>query len=218
MRYIDIHTHKDYSAEHEFALRSYDLNELGESPRGYFSVGCHPWFSVYDESLGRLAAQENCLAIGECGLDKLRGPSLEIQTTSLEAQIQLSEQLGKPMILHVVKTYNEIIALRKKHLPKQPWVIHGFNKSAELAKALTDAGFYFSFGSALAQEHNRRVLASIPDGFILAETDEGSMPIGQVYKHMAEASGITVEKLERLISRNFKNVFGSHADELVRTR
>ncbi len=218
MQFIDIHTHRKENPVHTFSLRSYDLAELHGPPGHYHTVGCHPWYSVYDDSLIHCASDEMCLAIGECGLDKLWGPSLAVQMDSLDLQISLSERIQKPMILHVVKAYNEIIALRKRHNPSQPWIVHGFNKNATVAKALMDAGFYLSFGEALRNERMQSVLAGVREDRILAETDDSTVEINEVYKYMATACGSTTEKVEQLISRNFKNVFGSDANELVRTR
>ena len=133
MQYIDIHTHRKQEVDF-IQIINLDL----EQPcpvQGYYSYGIHPWaldnadfqleeaFSLLKERL----QSPNVLALGEAGLDKMHKESFEQQIAVFERQIDLSEALQKPMILHDVKSHNEILALRKKHKAKQPWILHGFN-------------------------------------------------------------------------------------------
>lgn len=143
---------------------------------GYtYSVGIHPWNvgSVTPHSLRllhSLAAEPQVVAIGECGLDAVgvnysdavsdgagqscgeniklgREEILARQTELLRIHFELSEKFGKPMILHVVRAFSEIMALKKLWRPAQPWIIHGFRGKPQLARQLLDHGFYLSFGT-----------------------------------------------------------------------
>lgn len=153
---IDIHTHR------------------ATGPGVYASYGIHPWDTpaATDETLAglrrALVSDSRVVAIGECGLDTLRGASLERQMELLEKQLVLSEELGLPVILHVVKAWNEIMGLRRKLKPTLPWVVHGFRGKPQLATNLLDSGFYISLGP----RHNPDTTLVIPSDRLLIETDD----------------------------------------------
>ena len=166
-----------------------DIDPVGKDGKlrlykGYFySVGIHPWnlFKATPADLRMLqalAAEPQVIAIGECGLDpKIEGSEslsrneiIEAQTTLLTFHISLSERLSKPLILHIVKAYPEIIALRKSLRPAQPWIIHGFRGKPQLARELLTHGFHLSFGT----KYNPASLALTPPSRLLRETDEMS--------------------------------------------
>lgn len=139
---------------------------------GYFSVGIHPWDTenATDADIGeieRLAADPRVVAIGETGIDMLRGASVEKQREIFERHIELSERLGKPLILHVVKAFPEIIRLRRLHKPRQRWIVHGFRGKPELARELLHHGFDISIG----QVYNPAAAAIIPPECLFHETD-----------------------------------------------
>lgn len=146
--------------------------EPGEDTAGAerLSVGIHPWHADTGDVAavrGIALAEPRVVAIGECGLDRFRGPSLEVQQQVFEQQIQLAEELGLPMIIHCVRAFNELIALRLKYRPSQPWIVHGFRGKPELARQLVGHGFYLSLGSL----YNLAVPAAVPAAYLLHETD-----------------------------------------------
>lgn len=81
----------------------------------FVSAGIHPWqlkedFSLQMNQLTKLASSKNVIAIGECGLDRIKGPAIEIQIDAFRAQIDIANRVNKPMILHLVKaipTYSQ---------------------------------------------------------------------------------------------------------------
>ena len=153
--FIDIHTHTEKSGEN--LLQIINLNLESPCPeQGYYSYGIHPWaldkadFQV-DEALNKLKEnlqQPQVIALGEAGLDKFHA-DFDRQIKVFERQIVLSENMQIPMILHDVRSHNEIIALRKKHRAKQPWILHGFNGTMQDARQLIRQGIYLSAGESL---------------------------------------------------------------------
>ena len=154
--FVNIHTHIAKPEANLLQIINLDLNQPCPD-QGYYSYGIHPWaldktdFQM-DEALNNL--RENLqlpqvLFLGEAGLDKMHKMSFEQQTKLLERQIELSETLKKTMILHDVKSHNEIIALRKKHKAKQPWIVHGFSGTEQDVKQLIGQGIYLSVGESL---------------------------------------------------------------------
>lgn len=142
-------------------------------PGYYYSVGVHPWH-VGDEDfeqkmsvLEEMARHDQVLAIGETGLDRLRGVDMARQEAALLRHIELSESLGKPLVLHCVRAHEDLIALRKRLKPKQNWMIHGFRGKPAVMHRLVDAGFYLGIG-----EHaNPQTLSEMPADRMLRETD-----------------------------------------------
>lgn len=154
--FVDIHTHTARTDDDLFQIVNLDLEQLC-SEQGFFSFGIHP-LSLYntdfqfDKSIIELEVKlqlPQVVMLGEAGLDKTHKASFERQIELFERQIELSEVLQKPMILHDVRSHNEIIALRKKHKAKQPWIVHGFNGTEQDIRQLVGQGIYLSVGESL---------------------------------------------------------------------
>lgn len=141
-------------------------------PGGWYSAGIHPWEAdsadVFMPWLETVAALPNVLAIGECGLDKLKGPSLDVQLPVFESQIKLSERVGKPLIIHNVKAVDELIALRRKYKPVQQWIIHGYRGAPQMTGQLLRHGFGLSYG----RHYNSDSYVMTPPEHRYCETDE----------------------------------------------
>lgn len=177
----DIHTH---TPGNPHAILSLDPTAEGEDyiPDTPFSAGIHPWSERCDEAaLARVAemtAHPNAMAVGETGIDKMRSPrTLREQVDALRRHAAISEAAGKPLILHVVGGWNEVMALKRELRPRQPWIIHGFRGKPQLAGQLLDAGFMLSFGRL----YNAGSFDATPAESRLHETDqqaEKSFPTG----------------------------------------
>ena len=215
--FVDIHTHK---AETNVDLIQIVNLEL-EAPcpeQGYYSYGIHPWAldraDFQEEKPMQLLKERlqspNVIALGEAGLDKFHA-DFERQIKVFERQIVLSENLKKPMILHDVKSHNEIIALRKKHKAKQPWILHGFNGTEQDIKQLTGQGLYLSVGESLLHPERRicKSLKNIPLDLLFLETDMADIGIEKIYETAARLLEIDIITLQRQIFANFARVFYS---------
>lgn len=116
----------------------------------WYSAGIHPWDTAAPVSDGtwraleRLAADPRVAAIGECGLDALRGGTPEQQEAIFARQAAIAESAGKFMIIHCVRRYGRLMELKKQLRPTMRWVIHGFRGKPELARQLAAAGFDLS--------------------------------------------------------------------------
>ena len=170
--YADIHCH-DRSRYREAVINLFPHDEIIEG--AFHSVGIHPWHTsnVDDDTISRLqalAAHPQIVAIGEAGLDALKGAPLDTQTEIFLLHVTLSEQYQKPLIIHCVKAFNEIIALKKRLRPSMPWIIHGFRGKPQLATQLLNNGFYISLG----KHYNPDTAAIIPHDRLFHESDENS--------------------------------------------
>lgn len=205
---FDFHTHIINSVP---CLLNAPLSEsLMPCPEGVrLSVGLHPWDvnAQWKESIDRVqchAESADVWAIGECGLDKVRGTELAVQIAAFRAQIAVSESVGKPVIVHCVKAFDELLSLRHelekecrmKGTQPQPWIIHGFRGKQEQAKQLMAKGFCFSFGHQYQVETLRFVFTSSHPFFL--ETDDSRLSIRQIYEQVALHLGVDVCHLESL--------------------
>lgn len=204
---IDFHTHKKESGDINLFnafLEPYDLP---------CSFGIHPWYinTTFQEDLITLkerVQQENCYAVGECGLDKNSEVPFPVQETCFRAQVELSEWIQKPLIIHCVKAIQELIQIKREIQPKQPWIFHGFRKTNTLQQLLNE-GFYISIGTAIVYDKKlQEILPEIPLNKLFLETDDKENPIEEVYAKVAEIVGINQVDLENQIQENFKLIMG----------
>lgn len=176
----------------------------------YFSIGVHPWDAelVNDINLAsfkELASHPNCLAIGECGLDTLCEADYAIQKRIFGQQLQLATSLKKPVIIHIVKAYEELGAMCKPYLHQIPIIIHGFTKSNEMAEQLIHHGFYLSISSSFINHHD---VTKLPLDKIFLETDsKQQLSIIEVYDLATQKLSIDIESLKEKIYNNFVTVF-----------
>lgn len=215
MDFLDIHTHQTAQKVGAISIQSLSLTNdifLAMPKKKPISIGLHPWFATLDKLalqmkyLTVLAKQDNVKLIGECGLDKLKGEPLANQILILEEQIKLAEQLQKPLILHCVKAFDELIALKQNLKVTVPMIIHGFNKNEVLGKQLIANGFLLSFGAAVLKENSGAAkLISSLDQFFL-ETDDSEVSIEEIYHAVAEINKITVDELKDVIFANWKKL------------
>ena len=150
-------------------------------------------------------------AIGECGLDRACDSDFELQREVFINQIELSEQYHKPLIIHAVRSYPDIISIRKEMKPNQPWIIHGFNGNEHSAEQLLrHDGIYLSLGDVLFKNEKRaeRLLDIIPSDRLFLETDVAERSIVEVYEKVSLLSGVATDILRKDIFDNFVKIFG----------
>ncbi len=211
-KFIDIHTHKQEPCDNAIINCPLDKVEdfIKEFPQQAISVGLHPWdIGVNDEEkiqfLNKAAVLPQVIAIGETGLDKLCKTPFEEQKEIFQAQLKIAQKVEKPLIIHCVKAYEEIIAIKKEQKLTKAWIIHGFRGKKELALQLIGQGFYLSFGKGI--EHLQETITSIPMDKIFLETDDSDVSIEEVYQKTAQLLTINIEDLAHQIRQNYRQVF-----------
>ncbi|QTE24523.1 TatD family hydrolase [Polaribacter cellanae] len=218
---MDIHTHKKSSAENVFSIENkYPTSVDFSLP---FSMGMHPWFinkNKIEEELLIVEKQlqhKSCLALGECGLDKVTEADFELQEEVFRKQVRLSEKYNKPVIIHCVKAFQEIIEIKKEIKPRQKWILHGFNKNIQVAKSLLKNGILVSFGAAIIKnEKLQKVVLEIPLDALFLETDDSEVEIQEIYQKVANIKSIEVKELQKIIKENFTNLSSSSITEIKR--
>ena len=214
--YIDCHIHGSRPAPGIFRVESLMAHEekMPENINGItYTFGIHPWFLDETNQKQQLSSVETAIndpriiAVGEAGFDKLRGPSPELQLKVFEDQVMIAESHMKPLIIHCVKAWDELLSSRKKLRPGMPWMVHGFRGSVELAAQLISKGMYLSFWfDFIMRPESSGLIRTIPQDRIFLETDGADVDIRDIYKKVAEDLNITVLDLKAVILANF-NVF-----------
>lgn len=216
MLYINIHSHRKRQ-NNEWGVENRYENFAEVTSGGLFSIGLHPWYITGSHwendlvSLKKVSTSEDVVAIGECGLDKLCATDFSLQEKAFVAQIHLANQVQKPLIIHCVRAWDEVLSLLKKESNKVPVVFHGFNKNAALAQKITSTGYYLSFGKALQQQQVQFAISAASVDKILLETDDADITIESVYEMAAQALSIDINSLSLQIQKNAAVFFGAAA-------
>lgn len=213
MQYFNLHTHQFKNQEHILELVNQYPQEFDQTITNY-SIGIHPLFIDENrlesdlEILEQKAGLPECLAIGECGLDKRSETSFEIQLEVLKRQFLLAEKNQKPVVIHCVHAFQELVEIKNQLQITVPIIIHGFSKKEQLVKQLLNNGFYLSFGRyLLVNPELESVFNGVPENRFFLETDTSDYIIEEVYALAAKYKKITVTELQQIISNNFNTVF-----------
>ncbi len=221
--FVDIHTHfrndkpdvisvLNISQKDNLFHNRDSLNSTVNST--YFSAGLHPWFLHADNFeadfsvLSELVKLPQVFAVGECGLDRLKGSDIAFQTTVCEAHIRLAESLSKPVVIHCVKAFYDIIAIKKRLKSQIPLIVHGFNQNQTILTELIKNDFYISIGAKVIHPNSyaTEALKWIPTNRLFLETDDIEMDIMTVYERVAELKRIDLAELKGYLFDNFNRI------------
>lgn len=171
------------------------------------TAGIHPWDAGKKDVASIVAALEGVQAMGEIGLDFLRGPAREAQLAAFRAQLSMARERGLPVVLHCVKAFEEVMRCLAACEPRAV-IFHGFIGSPEQARQALAKGYYLSFGErTFRSPKTLEALRRTPLRQLFLETDESPTPICTVYARTAEALGTGVEELQRATTENYERIF-----------
>ena len=212
--YLDFHTHRQRHAGDDKVLEIVSLHLGQDIEREYFTIGMHPWWTQqpinaqqHHELIDYLS-DPRCLAMGEMGLDNLKGPDMNTQMEILRSLLPIAQQLGKPVVIHCVRAYGQLMEIKKEYPGIEKWCVHGYGRHATLAKQLIDQGFYLSIMPAVPDTKYAEFFKTLPPDRLFLETD--SMPnetIKEVYLRVSKAVGISIPDLCRQMNYNAKEFF-----------
>ena len=206
------------------------LWQLTENDAGlYPAFGLHPVFQ-HQHQPGDVAALESWLAshravaVGEIGLDyHMQDFDAERQQALLEAQLEIARAADLPVILHVLKAHDVVLAtLRRIRVPGG--IVHAFNGSLQQAGQYIELGFRLGFGGMLTFERSRKLRAlaeELPLAAIVLETDAPDMTVSQhqgernspeylpyCLSALAQVRDISEELVARQTTQNVREVLG----------
>ena len=147
-------------------------------------LGIHPWYvsehseddvSLLDDWLQR---NPQCVALGECGLDRIYG-DLDEQLPLFESQVELACRRDWPLVIHSVRTHEPVMEVLNRHGVQAAAMIHAFAGSPEQATQLTRKGIYLGVGGVITYgraRKTRQAIAEAPLESLILETDAPDMP------------------------------------------
>jgi TatD DNase family protein len=215
--YIDIHTHNSKPAEGIFAVENLmaheNLKPKKISARA-FTAGIHPWHLNENnreqllEYVRNIAGNPDLIAFGEAGFDKLRGPSIELQKSTFAEQVKIAGENQKPLVIHCVRSWDELLVTHKNLKPVTPWLVHGFRGKKELALQLIKRGMYLSFWfDFVLRPESADLLRFLPKERIFLETDGADMDIREIYRKVSGDLEISIDELKERMRNNFNLLF-----------
>jgi TatD DNase family protein len=218
------------------------------------SHGIHPWDSGnrspgWFDGLRAALLADPAAGVGEIGLDRfilglkpgdpriagIRVAPLDEQTEVFAAQLALAAELNRAASIHCVQAWGALLeTLKQSPRPARGFLLHGYGGPAEMTKAFTDLGAYFSFNIELTlpqREGRLENFKEIPRDRLLVETDAPTKPpppdrnrfplpegadgtainhpgnIAVAYEALAQLRGVALESLAAEVERNFTRLF-----------
>lgn len=202
-------------------------NLIGSHSSYALSAGIGPWAA--GDSVEKLRKEieddGNVCAIGEIGLDNHeRGADPERQEELFQEQLDLAEEMKKPVIIHTREADRQMERILRSRSFCRQGIMHCFEGGEELLEAALAKGFFISFSGAATYRHNERLLemaGRIPSDRILLETDSpylSPVPVrGQVntplnivhtYRAVARVRGISAGDLAETVAANLRAFLG----------
>jgi len=211
---FDMHTHRDRRAADTVRILNIGSGFGVAGVQAPVSMGLHPWH-LREEGIDRdlqaleaAAPQPGVLAIGECGLDRACDTPMPLQEAAFRRQLALAERLRKPVVIHCVRAFEEVLRLLREARVTVPVIFHGFRKDAATARRIAGAGHRLSFGKALADARNAAIFRSLPRGHVFLETDDAEAGITDVYALAAAAADVDIPTLAERLWADALSVFG----------
>ncbi len=191
----------------------------------YFSAGLHPNDAQAAEDfpdtlpfLRKFLSHPKNVALGEIGLDYYwPEPSREIQKKWFEIQLDLAEELSKPVIIHDRDAHGDCMEIIRRH-PNVKGVFHSYSGSPEMAEELIKLGWYISFSGVLTFKNAAKlpeVAKIVPSERMLLETDcpylapvpyrgqrNNSIIMAKTAEKLAEIRGVSYEEVCRITTKN----------------
>ncbi|GAA5525610.1 putative metal-dependent hydrolase YjjV [Microbulbifer aestuariivivens] len=204
---------------------------VSRQPHWYGAVGLHPWWiereplpvDVLRQRLLEYGARGDCVAVGECGLDKGLQVSLERQEAIFRLHLAAACELHLPVIVHVHRYHAQALRILKDVRPAKGGVIHAFSGSEEIAREYWQLGFHLGIGGTITYERagkTRRAVAAMPMESLLLESDAPDMPLcghqgernsperlPEIAAALARLRGISVEEVAAHTRDNTQRLF-----------
>jgi TatD DNase family protein len=203
--FIDIHNHGAESIDGVFSvevLMAHEEREPENLPGITYTYGIHPWYldeNNHDRliaSVIKSADNELIIGIGEAGFE------------TFEEQVYIAEEHKKPVVIHCVRAWDELLQEHKKLKPKMPWLVHGFRGKPDLALQLVAKGMYLSFWfDFILRPESTLLIKSLPADKIFLETDGSGVDIREIYNKVSKDLDITVNDFKAIIISSFYKFF-----------
>lgn len=216
-KWLDYHTHANGCEKYMddpdvIVVQSLQFGEEPHARADYMTLGLHPMSHLskafITEPIDKVKevlkntiinAPKQVIGFGECGWDKRSPLTIDEQDLLMEIQISVAEELGLPLVLHIVSYWHVLLKKQKEHR-SVPWIVHGFRGKPQLAKQLLDADIHLSLHPALIKHS-----AELPGSFFI-ETDESATDIRSLYRQVANQKVESEEVIKEKMINDFYNL------------
>ncbi|MBQ8299769.1 MAG: TatD family hydrolase [Clostridia bacterium] len=193
----------------------------------YAVVGIHPE-NVDDldddfKFIYELAKEPKVVAVGEIGLDYHYGGDAAKQKEIFVKQIQIANELGKPVVIHSRDADMDMLKILKENKIENGFVMHCFSSSTEVLKEVLKLGAYVSLAGPVTFKNARSLIdvaKLIPEDRLLIETDapylapepfrgkrnEAAYVVHTAQK-IADLRECSLEKIAEITTRNAKRFY-----------
>lgn len=175
-------------------------------------------FDVDEEIEFIRKSKDRITAIGECGLDYSTQVDKKSQQHVFLKQIELSEKLNKPIIVHSRKAEADSIAILESSRIKKV-LLHCFSGRKRLYKKAVDLGYCFSIPTNIVRAENFQILCKEVDlSRLFCETDSPYLSpfkgipnepayIIESYRKIAQIKGMELQEVIKNIYLNYQRLF-----------
>lgn len=210
--------------------------EMAEKHEGlYATLGCHPYDAadVTEELMGEweklIEENEKIVAVGECGLDYVKGKvDPEVQKKAFRMQLQLAQKTGLPVIVHNRGADDDCLAILDEFNgsdgnPQIYAVFHCYGSNVEFARKVWYRGHLTSFTGIITYpnaEELQKVVDEAPMNSFMVETDcpylapqeyrgQRNEPayVVEVVKKITEIKGLSEDAIVRASTQNAMQFF-----------
>ncbi len=176
--------------------------------------------------LQELTYKKKIYAIGEIGLDfHYNLSSRKDQIEAFNAQLNMAQELGLPVVIHSRNAGKEIAAAVQEVNYTRGGVLHCFTEDWSFAKLMMDYDFWVSFSGILTYPNAdplREVARKVPLNRILIETDSPYLVpvphrgkikrneplyVKEVAQTLAHIKQMSLEEISSITSQNFSSLF-----------
>ncbi|MFO7864690.1 MAG: TatD family hydrolase [Salinivirgaceae bacterium] len=210
---IDVHTHKSSEYKSIKSLHFPDEYANLSNATETISVGIHPWWAKIQhieefEKLFEQGVSSCVVAIGECGVDRVRGEAIDVQKSIFHRQVQLASKFNLPVIVHQVKGISDVLH-EMKQFTNTKFVLHAYFGNAEQTVQLLKHDVYFSFGEGLIKqpEKYQKITDLIPVEKVLFETDDAQTHLRSIYQAYAQLKSREIKEVELIVEKSARRIF-----------
>ena len=192
--------------------------------------GLHPMYMQEHkdedlDELNRVAEKQDIVAIGEIGLDfYIENHDKKSQQKLFDDQLQIAKDASLPVLLHVRKAHDNVLAMLRRAQLQQGGIVHAFNGSYQQALQYISLGFKLGVGGTITYERARKireVASKVPVEAIVLETDSPDMAPARYYKRRNEPSHLplilkTLAGIRRADETDLAEITTSNARSVLR--
>lgn len=176
------------------------------------AFGLHPWYideapTDWLKTLKEYLLKFPTAQVGECGLDRLKAPTEDGQKDIFIQQIELAEELNRPLNIHSLKADGWLTDF----LPQMPdlFMVHSFGGSVEFLHTLLKAGAFISLSASILKRKNAtEIIKAVPQSKLLLESDgpylSSYTDIPLLAQKIAEIKEVKYEDLVSAVYHNFE--------------